>query len=37
MGAMAISALCGSLLIINSADAPFCRSLLPFLKRFTVF
>jgi tellurite resistance protein TehA-like permease len=37
MGAMAISALAGSLLIINSPDAPFLHSLLPFLKGFTVF
>ena len=36
MGAMAISALAGSLLILNSADAPFLESLLPFLKGFTV-
>jgi tellurite resistance protein TehA-like permease len=37
MGAMAISALAGSLLIVNSPDAPFLASLLPFLKGFTVF
>lgn len=37
MGAMAISTLAGSLLIANSPDAPFLRSLLPFLKGFTVF
>ncbi|MDE1939150.1 MAG: tellurite resistance/C4-dicarboxylate transporter family protein, partial [Alphaproteobacteria bacterium] len=37
MGAMAISALAGSLLILNSADAPYLNSLLPFLKGFTVF
>jgi len=37
MGAMAISTLAGSLLIINAPDAPFLRSLLPFLKGFTVF
>lgn len=37
MGAMAISTLAGSLLIINSPDAPFLRSLQPFLKGFTVF
>ena len=37
MGAMAISTLAGSLLIINAADAPFLESLLPFLKGFTVF
>lgn len=37
MGAMAISTLAGSLLIINSPDAPYLRSLSPFLKGFTVF
>ncbi len=37
MGAMAISTLAGSLLIANSPDAPFLRSLLPFMKGFTVF
>ncbi len=37
MGAMAISTLAGSLLIINAPDAPFLASLLPFLKGFTVF
>ncbi|MPZ19898.1 MAG: C4-dicarboxylate ABC transporter [Luteitalea sp.] len=37
MGAMAISTLGGSLLILNSADTPFLRSLLPFLKGFTIF
>jgi tellurite resistance protein TehA-like permease len=37
MGAMAISTLAGSLLILNSRDAPFLRSLVPFLKGFTVF
>jgi tellurite resistance protein TehA-like permease len=37
MGAMAISTLGGSLLIRNSADAPFLQSLLPFLKGFTIF
>jgi tellurite resistance protein TehA-like permease len=37
MGAMAISALAGSLLIANSPSAPYLRSLLPFLKGFTVF
>jgi tellurite resistance protein TehA-like permease len=36
MGAMAISTLAGSLLIANTADAPYLRSLLPFLKGFTV-
>ena len=37
MGAMAISTLAGSLLIINVTDAPFLHSLLPFLKGFSVF
>jgi tellurite resistance protein TehA-like permease len=37
MGAMAISTLAGSLLIENSADAPFLHSLRPFLEGFTVF
>jgi len=37
MGAMAISTLAGSLLIENTPDAPYLRSLLPFLKGFTVF
>jgi tellurite resistance protein TehA-like permease len=37
MGAMAISALAGSLLIQNAAEAPYLASLLPFLKGFTVF
>ncbi len=32
MGAMAISTLAGSLLIINTPDAPYLRSLLPFLR-----
>ena len=36
MGAMAISTLAGSLLIINAPEAPFLASLLPFLKGFTV-
>ena len=36
MGAMAISTLAGSLLIINAPDAPFLLSLLPFIKGFTV-
>jgi tellurite resistance protein TehA-like permease len=36
MGAMAISTLAGSLLIINAPDAPFLHSMLPFLKGFTV-
>jgi tellurite resistance protein TehA-like permease len=37
MGAMAISTLAGSLLIINAPAAPFLSSLLPFIKGFTVF
>lgn len=37
MGAMAISALAGSQLIINAPDAPFLLSILPFIKGFTVF
>ncbi|MCL4675031.1 MAG: tellurite resistance/C4-dicarboxylate transporter family protein, partial [Pararhodobacter sp.] len=37
MGAMAISTLAGSLLIINSDDAPFLHSILPFMKGFTIF
>lgn len=37
MGAMAISTLAGSLLIINVPDAPYLTSLLPFIKGFTVF
>ena len=37
MGAMAISTLAGSLLIINAPDAPYLQSLLPFIKGFTVF
>jgi tellurite resistance protein TehA-like permease len=36
MGAMAISTLAGSLLILNAGDAPFLTSLLPFLRGFTV-
>lgn len=36
MGAMAISTLAGSLLIMNATDAPYLMSLLPFLKGFTV-
>ena len=36
MGAMAISTLAGSLLILNVSDAPFLLSLLPFIKGFTV-
>ncbi len=37
MGAMAISTLAGSLLIVNAPGAPLLASLLPFLKGFTVF
>jgi tellurite resistance protein TehA-like permease len=37
VGAMAISTLAGSILILNTHDAPFIKSLLPFLKGFTVF
>jgi tellurite resistance protein TehA-like permease len=37
MGAMAISTLAGSLLIVNAPQAQFLDSLLPFLKGFTVF
>ncbi|UYO95495.1 tellurite resistance/C4-dicarboxylate transporter family protein [Pollutimonas sp. M17] len=37
MGAMAISTLAGSLLIINASDAPYLVSLMPFLKGFTIF
>ncbi|MBV6271812.1 tellurite resistance/C4-dicarboxylate transporter family protein [Alcaligenaceae bacterium CGII-47] len=36
MGAMAISTLAGSLLILNAQDAPYLMSLLPFLKGFTM-
>jgi len=36
MGAMAISTLAGSLLILNSHDAPYLISLMPFIKGFTV-
>lgn len=37
MGAMAISTLAGSLLILNSDDAPFLHSIVPFMKGFTIF
>jgi len=37
MGAMAISTLAGSLLIMNATDAPYLVSILPFLKGFTIF
>ncbi|TAL99828.1 MAG: C4-dicarboxylate ABC transporter, partial [Rhodanobacter sp.] len=37
MGAMAISTLAGSLLSINTVDAPFLLLLRPFIKGFTIF
>jgi tellurite resistance protein TehA-like permease len=37
MGAMAVSTLAGSLLIVNAPEAPFLTSILPFLKGFTIF
>jgi tellurite resistance protein TehA-like permease len=37
MGAMAISTLAGSRLMLNAGDAPFLASILPFLKGYTVF
>jgi tellurite resistance protein TehA-like permease len=37
MGAMAISALAGSLLIVDTPAAPFLNSLRPFMEGFTVF
>ncbi|HVO89016.1 MAG TPA: tellurite resistance/C4-dicarboxylate transporter family protein [Casimicrobiaceae bacterium] len=36
MGAMAISTLAGSLLILNAPDAPLLASLAPFIKGFTI-
>ena len=36
MGAMAISTLAGSLLILNSGDAPYIHAMLPFVRGFTV-
>jgi tellurite resistance protein TehA-like permease len=36
MGAMAISTLAGSLLIVNSPDAPYVQSMLPFVRGFTI-
>lgn len=37
MGAMAISTLAGSLLVMNAVDAPFLLTLQPFIKGFTIF
>jgi len=37
MGAMAISTLAGSLLIVNAPDAPFLLSITPFIMGFTIF
>jgi tellurite resistance protein TehA-like permease len=37
MGAMAISTLAGSLLVLDAHEAPFLESILPFLKGFTIF
>ncbi len=37
MGATAISALAGSLLVSRAADAAYLQALLPFLKGFTLF
>lgn len=37
MGAMAISTLAGSLLIVNASDAWFLQSIAPFMKGFTIF
>ena len=37
MGAMAISTLAGSLLIMNASQEPYLFSLLPFIKGLTVF
>ena len=36
MGAMAISTLAGSLLIVHAPDAPYINSLLPFIRGFTI-
>lgn len=36
MGAMAISTLAGSLLVLNAPQVPYLASLLPFLKGFTI-
>lgn len=37
MGTMAISTLAGALLVLAAPLAPFLRSLLPFIKGFTLF
>lgn len=37
MGAMAISTLAGSLLVLNGESAPYLQPLLPFIKGFTLF
>ncbi len=37
MGAMAISTLAGSLLVLEAPHAPYLESLLPFIKGFTLF
>lgn len=37
MGAMAISTLAGSQLVLNAPDAPLLLSILPFIKGFTIF
>lgn len=37
MGAMAISTLAGTQLVLNAADVPFLDAMLPFLKGMTVF
>ena len=37
MGAMAISTLAGSQLILNAGDAPLLHEMLPFIRGFTVF
>ena len=36
MGAMAISTLAGSMLILNAQEAPFLHAIVPFLKGFTI-
>ena len=37
MGAMAISTLAGSLLVVNAPQAPLLQSMLPFVRGFTIF